>query len=476
CIGFTNGGNAPLVFNSAYMETATKYYSIIEQPNSGTSIAAKGQGDNPKSNPKYLNVCVRVSPDDKSGDYGAKLVIETNDKTNPYAKVTFSVTWEEDNVFKITCGTPDGSLKYDFTGTASGIVEKCCNIYNEGPSGMLINKVEVNPLDLSKQDLAESLYGVKLYKKLPDGTKDKVALPRSINPSKSLDFCVEYIFPNDNKTTNAEMVVNYSQANIPSTLQLPVLAGACDTPDLLVSPAATPIWLQTKLGGKATKELVIANQSCAPLQVLQACVTQVAARGSDSNPCGNATLLSAHFGVVDEKGLTQIKPWELLPLTVKFEPPNEKYKTINHFLNIVYCPGAWKGDKCAEQVVARTVNLTGTVDSDESKLYKLPTLKLGAYNDQEAKVGQPFKIEAIAAEGDLPLGQYGAYLWTIKTRPAGSTLWVSNDFQSTDVPYLTINPDFQGTYVVVGQVQAVDDTNPSKLAWSEQVEFTFEVK
>lgn len=478
CFKFGNKGSAPLIFKSAQMESATKVYDVIDIPNQGTTIAALGQGNNPKDNPKKLEVCVRLTPGDKDGDYDAKLIIETNDPAEKQAKITLSAKWEEDNVFKVTCATSDGSLKYDFTGVKSGIVKKCCNIYNEGPSGLLVSKVEVAALESTKQDIADATFGYLLYRtNSQTGEQEKVSLPRSISKGKSLDFCVEYIYPNDNKSTNAELVVNYSQANVAASLQLPVLAGNCDTPDLLAGPGNSPLWMQTKLGEKATKTLTLANQSCAPMQILQVCTTQVATTGGGGNPCDDATLQSAHFGLTKEIGLSSVKPWTMLPVEVKFEPPNEKYKTIEHFLNVVYCPGAWSGDKCSEEVATRTINLTGVVDADATKLIKLPTLKLAAFNDQKPVVGQPFKIEAAATQGnDWPIGKYGAYLWVLADRPAGSTLWISNDFQSTDSPSLTINPDRKGKYTIIGQVQAVDEANQSNLVWSEQVKFTFEVK
>ncbi|MCO4762489.1 MAG: hypothetical protein KC502_13340 [Myxococcales bacterium] len=477
CFTFTNKGNEPLIFKKAYMETATKFYTITETPNENSTIGASGQGDNPRANPKKLQVCVRLTPGDKSDDYSAKLVIETNDAKNRYAKVNLNAKWEEDNVFKVTCGTPDGSLKYDFSGTKSGIVEKCCNIYNEGPSGLLVNKVEVAAVDTTKQELADKIFGYKLYKTNANtGDDEKVTLPRSISPSKSLKFCVEYIYPVDNKSTNGELVINYSQANVAASLQLPVIAGSCDTPDLLVGPGNSPLWLQTSVGKNATKTLSLVNQSCAPLQILQVCTTQVASTGAGKNPCDNATLQSAHFGLVKEIGLSSVKPWDILPIDVKFAPPNAKYNPVNHFLNIVYCPGEWASDKCSDPVVARTVNLTGVVEAEESKLTKLPTLSLAPYNGQKPVVGQPFKIEAAPKEGDWPIGQYGAYLWVVAKRPVGSNLWISNDFQTTDEGFLTINPDKKGSYTIVGQVQAVDDADQTKLAWSEQVSFTFEVK
>ena len=477
CFKFGNKGSAPLIFKSAQMESATKVYNVIDIPDTGTTIAPLGQGDNPKDNPKLLEVCVRLTPGDKSDNYDAKLVIETNDPTQKQAKITLSATWEVASTFKLTCATPDGSLKYDFSGVKSGIVKKCCNIYNEGPSALLISKIEVAALESSDQKVVNAIFGAKLYKtNSQTGEKIVVPAPFSISPSKSLDFCVEYIFPNDNKTTNGELVVHYSQANVGASLRLPVLAGTCETPDLLVGPGNSPLWMQAKLGDKAIKMVTVVNQSCAPLQILQVCTTQVGSTSGGSNPCKNTTLQSAHFGLNKEIGLTSVKAWETLPIAVTFEPPNEKYKTIHHFLNIVYCPGAWSGDKCAETVAMRTINLTGTVDADATKLVQVPTLTLAAFNDQKAVVGQPFKIEAVAKPGNAwPIGKYAAYLWVLAERPKNSALWISNDFQTTDVPSQTIVPDQKGTYSVIGQVQAVDQSNQSNLAWSEQVTFTFVV-
>ena len=104
-------------------------------------------------------------------------------------------------------------------------------------------------------------------------------------------------------------------------------------------------------------------------------------------------------------------------------------------------------------------------------------MKLAAFNGQKPVVGQPFKIEAAADKGDgWPIGQYGAYLWVLAERPAGSSLWISTDFQATDEPYMTLSPDSKGKYTIIGQVQAVDEVNQSNFVWSDQVKFTFEVK
>ncbi len=467
CVTFGNAGNAPLVFKKAYLGTASPYYSVIETPNEGDSIPALGEGANPKANPMKLKVCVRLTPEAKDADYASKLVIESNDTSNTQANVVLNVKWEEDNKYTVTCASADGKIKYDFTGINAGVAERCCNIFNEGPSGFLVNQVEVNALTSAKQDLAEKLYAVNIYATNANGDPESVKLPRSISPNKSLKFCVEYTYPSDGATTNGETVIRFTQANQPDALQIPVVAGTCDTPDLVLGPGASPIWMDATVGTKTSREVVVANQSCAPLQIIQACVSQVAGGAS---PC-DAKTLSQHFFVDPEVGLTPVDAWGLLPIKVRFEPANNKFTNVQNYLQVVYCGGTWDGSACSEAPTTATVNLIGYIGSDR----KLPELSLALAAGSSPKVGQPFKIEAAATDGDWPVGLYGAYVWFISSRPAGSTLWLSTEFQATDTPWLALKPDVAGKYRIVGAVQAVNDNNPGEFSWSQQVAIEVDV-
>lgn len=467
CVTFGNEGNAPLVFKKAYLGTASPYYTVIETPNEGDSIAGLGEAGNPKDNRKKLSVCVRLTPEAVDADYSSKLVIETNDTSNAAASIVLNVKWEPDNKYTVTCASADGKIKYDFTGINAGVVERCCNIFNEGPSGFLVNQVEVNALSAAKQELASSLYAVTIYTTNASGDPEAIKLPRSISPNKSLKFCVQYTYPSDGKTTNGETVIRFSQANLPDALQIPVIAGTCDTPDLVVGPGLSPLWMTATVGTKTTREVSIANQSCAPMQVIQACVSQVSGA---SSPC-EVGKLSQHFFVDPDVGLTSVDAWGLQGIKVRFEPANNKFTTVQNYLQVVYCGGTWDGAACSIPPTTATVNLIGYIGDDR----KEPGLALSLASGASPKVGQPFKIEAATTDGDWPVGIYGAYVWFIAGRPAGSTLWLSTEFQSTDAPWLALKPDVAGKYRIVGAVQAVNDSNPGEFAWSPQVAIDVEV-
>ncbi|MCO4763853.1 MAG: hypothetical protein KC502_20235 [Myxococcales bacterium] len=475
CFKFGNIGHAALTFNKAYIETLSKVYAITKSPVAGTTIGAIGQGNNPKHSPKTLEVCVRLTLAAKTDDLNANLVVQTSDKANPLTKLKLLVKWQPDNVFTVSCAPQDGSLTYDFSDVASGSAERCCSIANHGPGSMVIHAVAIAALDGADQQLADMLFGQKIYKVSPSTGEDVPAtLQQGIHPGKSLKFCVQYT--PDTQRTAAAVVVNFAQASGPAALHLPVVSGPCDTPTLLTGPSESPLWMQTTVGDKVTKRLVLANQSCAPLQILQACATAVASAGNPANPCGDKSLLSLQFGLDKAVGLTALKPWGQLAVDVSFNPSNANYPHMSHFLNVVYCPGKWSDSSCAVPLATRTVALSGVVHPSESADPQLPTLQLSVSGDQTPKAGQPFKIVATASAGDWPIGEFGAYQWVIAERPASSSLWLGDGFQSTNKPQLTLVPDVPGTYKVVGRVQAVDETSPSNLAWSTQVELGFVVK
>lgn len=106
----------------------------------------------------------------------------------------------------------------------------------------------------------------------------------------------------------------------------------------------------------------------------------------------------------------------------------------------------------------------------------LPSLSLGLAAGTPAKVGSPLVIAAEAADGQWPVGEHGAYLWYVASRPTGSMLWLSGEFQTTTAPKLTLEPDVPGTYVVTGAVQSIDPSNPAAFAWSPHVSLSFEVE
>lgn len=473
CFKFGNVGTAECEFKDAYMGTATPYYTVTKVPNKGTKIPALGTGKNPKNNPMKLEACVRLTPESPDKDYTSSLVIETSDKTNSKRKIALGVKWEAANVFKYTSDHPTGDLIYDFSGVTVGTKTRCLNVYNEGPAGYLVNTVEVVAYKDTDQSAAEEQYTPELFKlNTVTGEQDAIKTPFSVNAGKTLDICITFKYPNDQSDpVKARVLVTYSQANIPDKVEFPIVAGKCDTPQALFAPAKTPLWMMAAVGGSAKSTLLVANQSCAPLTIIKACVTQTTGVGV-KDICGAANLASAHFKIASNVGLTTVEPWSIKPIEIEFAPPNEKYKNVHHLINVLYCSGPFSGNECkGDGAVTRALNITGHVAADT----KVPTLKLAIAEGNTTVVGAPIKIEAIAEEGQFPISQYGAYLWQLRKRPKGSKVWLTAEFQVTDEAWLTIKPDAEGDYELIGTVQSVDPQTPSNIAWSEQVALTIKV-
>ena len=470
CFSFGNVGNAPCTFEDAYMGTATPYYTVTKTPNKGSVIEALGSNENPKNKPKKLEVCVRVKPESADADYSSSLIIQTSDKSNPKASIALNVEFQKGNTFKYTSDHPTGDLVYDFSGVTGGTKSRCLNVYNEGPSGYLVKSVEVIAYDDKEQNAAKDQYVPELFKlNTVTGDKEPVQTEFSVNAGKSLDICIKFTWPADNtQPVKARVRVNYTQAKIPDKVEFPIIAGKCDTPTAVFAPSNTPLWLMAPVGKSAKRTLLIANQSCAPLTIINGCVTQTTAAGIQ-DICSKDNIASLHFKFAGGLGLKTVDPWTILPVEVEFAPPNEKQKTPQHLININYCAGPFASNKCeGGGVVTRTLNIVGLVYDAVKK----PTLKLNI-EEAEQVVGTAVKIDAAATAGDFPIAQYGAYLWTLRSRPKGSKAWLNGDMQVTEEPWVTIKPDVAGEYEVVAAVQSVDPQAQSNSAWSDQVSIKF---
>ena len=494
CVTFGNDGNAKLVFNKAVIASAKPFYTVVERPEDGATIDALGQGDNPKNNKKKLKVCVRLTPSGKDQDYDDALQIESSDLINPKIKVKLSATFTKPAVYHLSCDNPLGAIMYDFAGVGPGSSGTAnCNIANDGPGGFVMKSIKIQALNPALQDAVDDMYEVKSYK-VNGATGDKeYAAPETtiaIGEGNSRYIEVTLQHPNDGPPADAMVIVNFTQANIADAVVFPVSAGKCKSPSLQAAPVSSPLWLRATIDKPAKATVVVANQSCAALQIIKLCTAQQNP-GGGGDPCQNATLASAHFtgkgkakdGTFSNDGLHTILPWELYPIEVTLAPPDEQYPLITHLLNIRYCSGEYQNEKCLDDtgkaigLSTQTITLAALVEQkSEQNPIKLPTLKVAAAAGSEPVVGQPFKVEAAADDGTWPIAEYGAYLWLVASRPAGSNLWLAESFQSSNDNWVTIKPDMAGEYTIIAAAQSYDPNNPSNLAWSEQVSFTFTAK
>lgn len=484
CVTFRNTGNAKLVFKGAVIASAKPYYTVVKTPDQGESIDPIGVGDNPKGTPKKLEVCVRLEPAGKDKDYDDDLQIETSDKSNSKVKVKLKAVFTQPAVYDIKCDEPTGAILYNFQGVGpgnSGVGS--CSVYNEGPGGFVIQSLAIKALEVADQTAAEEMYEIKLYKVNTVTGEKEYSDPTqtvAIGEGKTRYFEVIFTHPNDGSAVAANLVVNFTQANVSDTIEIPISAGKCDTPQAVFAPATAPVWVKATLDKPGKAKVVLANQSCAPLQIIKLCTTQKSMGGVGVDPCQNATLASAHFKITSGDGLATVLPWDLYTVDVELAPPDEQYPHLNHQLNVRYCPGLYANTKCTDgdgKAVAlqtQVINLIGFVESKAtSSPIELPGLKLAPVVEGDAKVGQPYKIEAGASDGTWPIGEYGAYLWMLTKRPKGSKTWLGTGVQTSNDPWVTIKPDMVGEYAMVGVVQSVDGSNAANIAWSEQVTLTF---
>ncbi len=495
CVTFGNEGNAKLVFKKAIIASAKPFYTVIKRPDEGATIDALGQGDNPKANKKKLEVCVRLAPAGKDQDYDDALQIESSDLTNPKIKIKLRAQFTKPAVYNLSCDNPLGAIMYDFAGVgpgSSGVAT--CNVANEGPGGFVVKSVQVKALATDQQQAVDDMYEAKTYK-VNGATGDKeYAAPTTtvaIGEDKTRYFEVTLTHPNDAAPLDAMLVINFTQANVSDSVVIPISAGKCKSPSLQAAPVSSNLWLRATIDKPGKGIVMVANQSCAPLQIIKLCTAQQNPASAGADPCQNATLASAHFkafgkssdGTFKNDGLHTVPQWSLYPIEVALAPPDDQYPNISHLLNIRYCPAEWANDKCVDPegkavgLSTQTVTLAGLIEQKAAANPILqPTLKIGAASGSEAVVGQPFKLEAAAEDGTWPIAQYGAYLWMVAERPKGSKMWLADSFQTTDHNWITIKPDMAGAFKIIGMVQSYDPANPANIAWSEQVVFDFTAK
>ncbi len=463
CDRVGNSGDAPLCFDHAVLDPANAKYSIVEKPTKGDCIPPLGDAGNPVMAPTKWMVCVRYSPGGPGGDDDDNLIIATNDPNMPNAQVILHAKTET-GTYTVACTTTKGGLLYDFGGVTSGTAQATCAITNVGPAGMAISPPAVQATDpaIDPAKIA-GMYAICGHTSATDPAC--VGWPLGVAAGSTVYLTIRFTFPATNDPANGNLVVPFVQAMIPEILTIPISAGGCDVP----APAFGPqqLWLLAGLGQKATGTYVIANQSCAPLRVLNACITSAASTTGD--PCSKPASLSS--GLAKPFASQDVAPWGVLPLEVEFHPVDGAKQVVNDFLNMTYCAGVWAGGKCSGAIVTQVLNLQGSIQTGIAP----PTLSLSALTDYAGPVhGQPLHLEATFSPGQYPDGHN--YSWLLTKRPPGSTRWLTSMEQTTSTPDLVFIPDVPGDYEVAAMAQAIEDGTPADYDWSAQVKIAFTAK
>ncbi len=466
CYQIYNTGNAPLIFKKARFGTANSQYTITKTPNEGDQIPGKGSPDNLDGQAK-LEVCVRYDPNKTPDDEDVTLEILTNDLTNATAPIKITATTEAGG-YTLSCSA-NNLTGFDFTGSNVAKPQTCI-VTVEGQAPFKFSSEEVVAEDPNQDAAAKAAYSC--VKEYPQGSE--VAGVLAVPPGKSGYIVCKYKPALDGSAPPAaHLLVSYTQANVPNSFSLPIVAGTCDIPSLSMAPdASLQLWFLASVGKSATNIAIVANQSCGALQLVQACVTT--ANISSENACDNPALASTDYSVALLTGgkpgpfsLVSVPPWGLQQLQITFKPLTLKQNNLA-LMHLRYCSGKW--DAAAKQCVGgQLVTQKLTLAGAQDAALKAPVFKLDSPGD--VTVGKPAVITGKVTENAWDAKNF---VWLVSERPAGSAAWLYG--VTTDKPALTFVPDKAGHYTLVGMAQTYDDADPSKMAWSAQATVSFDVK
>ena len=463
CFKLLNSGTSALSFQGASFDPDNGQYELVKVPNSSDAIPPKGDAGNPDGS-KFLEICVRYKPDNTKDNEDVSLVVETNAKP-PQVSAKISAKTEAEAVFQVDCSNATGKVAFVFADAAKKT--STCKVSNAGPPPLVLKGVEVQAIYAADKEAVAAAFSAKLV--------DIGGSPQStmaIASGKSASLVVTYTAPATGNPPAAQLVVTTSSAGAPSAnLFIPIEAGGCSAPQAPQFGPAPDLWMQAKVGGESTGTIFVGNQSCAPLQLVNACIAQASYPGKDpcSAPSKNHSLA---------KGFTPVPvaPYSTAAVEVVFKPADANTLTKNDLLHVFYCTGSWSSGQCnGGQVVSRSLALTGSVAIETSP--KPPTVALSVVDDpSKLALNTPVKLAMVIKDGGSFADKTFYYRWVVAKRPEGSTTWIPEGEQTSDqTPSIKVLPDMPGDYVVVGQAQGYDETN-STFAWSPQASVSFTVK
>ena len=472
CVYFGNDGGAALVITKvAEFQPNSPEYKIVSQPNVGDQISALGSADNQPSNPKTLPICIVMSSDGNPDNDQVQLVIHTNDLITPDATVKVFSKFEATSSYTVTCqGSDPTVIEYNFQGAGQG-VERTCNVHNDGPSPWAWNNVpQIVAIAPSTQDDVDLVYKLKLMRNGKERAQSSYGAG-SVAVGQSIDYTIVYTPPtNGQPPPSAKLVVSYSQTPLPpAKLEIPILSASCDLPTLVFAPAQ--LWFYATMNNKAQAHIAFANQSCAPLDILKACINTNNPSGAD--PCASVQFQSKYYSLLTPVGASQITPSTvgggngLLGLDVQFMPTDDLHINDLALLNIVYCiTGSVAANDC--KAGYQTINLTGNTTAGVT----LPSAALSVETATPAS-GKPCVISGVLTPGSFPDAH--SWEWQLIERPPGSKSWIGDENQSTPDPSMSFVPDAKGKYTIQGMALTTDPSDPAQLAWTVPATVSFTI-
>lgn len=426
----------------------------MKQPAPNTVLAASGSAGNPTGG-NQLSFCVAYTPDAAPDNDAVALQVSTNAAGPLEALLTAGPA--EARQWRLTCADPAGKAGFHFPDAAKASFAHCslCNV-GAAPFSVTANAVAIEQADTAKVAAALTCSAV--------GNTATGGEPVPVGLGKCVTITCGYTPQPTGPPPNALCTLG----PISAPVAVPISVGACDSPTLLFGPSAMQ-WSTAKPGAVATDTVVLANQSCAPLQLISACIASAGYTGAE--PCKNPSkthLLQQPFVPL------AMAPMALAPVSVQFTPPlGETGKDIADELHVAYCKGTWTNGACSGPIVTRTLPLVGRV----ALTPLTPPTSGCALLDAKAPlhVGHAVALQdTVPNTGSFP--QIQAFRWVVTKRPAGASTWVPPDVHNFDqTDQLTLLPDVAGDYEVRCQAQGIDATTAGNNVWSQFAPLQFAV-
>jgi hypothetical protein len=449
CTALANLGCKALTVQQVTLKPGDPRFSLVAPPPPGATIDPWGYGDNPKGAPKKLPICVRFEPKDEAQQPASvQLVVDAQGASAQQVQAQIKAGWSPPSGYRLACG---GAQLLDLGPGPGGVAS--CKLQNDGPAPLRVAKLWLAPgtAAVSDAELAAA-YSAELVQGGPQQA------PWTLAAGAVAELRVQR--KAGAAAPPAVLRAALEQDSEVDALAIPVLAGACEQPALAVGPA--PATFLAKPGQQATLTITLANQSCAPLAIVDGCLTDYQVSQDDACATGAP---SQEYGVA--AALTQtLPPWGLASVDVTFAPLAPQPGKLHYGqLHLYWCRGLIVGGACQGTVEKRSVQLEGNsqLGLTPPKLTPLPVVG--------AKAGQALWLKAKVQPGSQPIGAEGAFQWWVALRTQGSAAWFAEDVSAGAVRRFV--PDLPGTYQIA--VRAAAFTPGELLSQSESPPALFTV-
>jgi hypothetical protein len=428
-------------------------FKIVDAPAPGSKLGIYGSGDNPIDAPVALPICVRFEPTDTAQQPASvQVVVDAQGGSAQQVKAKVEAIWTTPSTYTLACKGPQ---RIDFgAGPPGGTLG--CKLQNHGPDPLKIGALVLAPGNngVGQADV-DAAFAADIFQ---GGAQSP---PWTVAVGGVAELRVHW--KGSANPPPATLRVTLEQDSELESLDIPVLAGACDLPTLEVAPAP-PTFLAAP-GSSASSTLTVANQSCAPMTITQGCVTGYQVSQEEACETGSP---SASFSVVAGQLEQTIAPWGMAELQLAFAPSSTLDKPHYGQLHLYLCRGLWDGKACSGKVTKVSVQLEGNTGPGITPPIAQMQPVVGA------KVGMSSWLTAVVKPGSHPIGDQGAFQWWVLARPFGSTAWLGADV--TDGAARRFTPDIAGTYTIAlrvsaftpGELKTQSNSQPTVVSFSAQ--------